>query len=51
MVRPISVLIVDDHPAARRGLPVLLEVQDGIEMAGEADGHTALALAAERART
>ena len=44
----ISVLIVDDHPVVRRGLRVLLEVQDGIEVAGEAgDGVTALALAAE----
>jgi DNA-binding NarL/FixJ family response regulator len=46
---PISVLIVDDHPVVRRGLRVLLEVQDGIEVAGEAgDGGTALALAAAR---
>jgi DNA-binding NarL/FixJ family response regulator len=49
-VQPISVLIVDDHPVVRRGLRVLLEVQDGIEVAGEAgDGATALALAAEQA--
>jgi DNA-binding NarL/FixJ family response regulator len=48
MISPISVLIVDDHPVVRRGLRVLLEVQDGIEVAGEAgDGATALALAAE----
>jgi DNA-binding NarL/FixJ family response regulator len=46
--QPISVLIVDDHPVVRRGLRVLLEVQDGIEVAGEAgDGDAALALAAE----
>jgi DNA-binding NarL/FixJ family response regulator len=46
--RPISVLIVDDHPVVRRGLRVLLEVQDGIEVAGEAgDGAAALDLAAE----
>jgi CheY-like chemotaxis protein len=45
---PINVLIVDDHPVVRRGLRVLLEVQDGIEVAGEAgDGPAALALAAE----
>ena len=50
MTPPISVLIVDDHPVVRRGLRVLLEVQDGIEVAGEAgDGATALALAAELA--
>jgi len=48
--QPISVLIVDDHPVVRQGLRVLLEVQDGIEVAGEAgDGASALALAAERA--
>src|ERR1700689_120976 len=42
------VLIVDDHPVVRRGLRALLEVQDGIAVAGEAgDGPTALALAAE----
>ena len=50
MAQPISVLIVDDHPVVRQGLRVLLEVQDGIEVAGEAaDGDTALALAASRA--
>jgi len=50
LTRPISVLIVDDHPVVRRGLRVLLEVQDGIEVAGEAgDGATALALDAEHA--
>jgi DNA-binding NarL/FixJ family response regulator len=50
MVRPISVLIVDDHPVVRQGLRALLAVQDGIEVAGEAgDGGTALALAAEHA--
>jgi DNA-binding NarL/FixJ family response regulator len=43
------VLIVDDHPVVRQGLRVLLEVQDGIEVAGEAgDGPAALELAAER---
>jgi DNA-binding NarL/FixJ family response regulator len=47
MAEPISVLIVDDHPVVRQGLRVLLEVQDGIEVAGEAgDGAAALALAA-----
>jgi len=43
------VLIVDDHPVVRQGLRVLLEVQDGIEVTGEAgDGPTALARAAEQ---
>jgi DNA-binding NarL/FixJ family response regulator len=42
------VLIVDDHPVVRRGLRVLLEVQEGIDVVGEAgDGDTALALEAE----
>jgi DNA-binding NarL/FixJ family response regulator len=46
MALPICVLIVDDHPVVRQGLRVLLEVQDGLEVAGEAgDGATALALA------
>ena len=49
MAAPISVLIVDDHPVVRQGLRALLEVQDGIEVAGEAgDGATALALATEK---
>jgi DNA-binding NarL/FixJ family response regulator len=43
----IRVLIVDDHPVVRRGLRALLEVQDGIEVAGEAaDGPAAVDLAA-----
>jgi DNA-binding NarL/FixJ family response regulator len=43
------VLIVDDHPVVRQGLRVLLEVQDGFEVTGEAgDGPTALALAKEQ---
>ena len=50
MARPITVLIVDDHPVVRRGLRALLAVQDGIEVAGEAgDGDTALDLAAATA--
>jgi DNA-binding NarL/FixJ family response regulator len=43
----LTVLIVDDHPVVRSGLRVLLDVHDGIEVAGEAaDGEEALALAA-----
>ena len=50
MAQPIRVLIVDDHPVVRRGLRALLEVQDGIEVVGEAgDGAAALALDAEHA--
>ncbi len=43
----ISVLIADDHPVVRRGLRTFLELQDGIEVLGEAsDGKEA----AERVR-
>ena len=42
----ISVLIVDDHPVVRQGLRSLLQVQDGIVVAGEAgDGQAAVSLA------
>jgi DNA-binding NarL/FixJ family response regulator len=42
----ITVLLVDDHPVVRRGLRALLEVQDGIVVAGEAgDGPAAVSLA------
>ena len=44
----ISVLIVDDHPIVRQGLHQLLEIQDGIEVVGEADsGKAAVKLVAE----
>jgi DNA-binding NarL/FixJ family response regulator len=40
---PIRVLIVDDHPAVRRGLRTFLELADGLEVIGEAaDAATAL---------
>jgi DNA-binding NarL/FixJ family response regulator len=46
--RPIRVLIVDDHPVVRQGLRALLQVQDGIEVAGEAgDGEAAVKVAAQ----
>jgi DNA-binding NarL/FixJ family response regulator len=49
VVPHIRVLIVDDHPVVRQGLRVLLEVQDGFLVVGEAgDADTALALAAEQ---
>ena len=45
---PITVLIADDHPVVRQVLQVLLSVQDGIEVTGEAaDGREAVRLAAE----
>ena len=47
---PIRVLIVDDHPAVRRGLRTFLELADGLEVIGEAaDGPSALELIAETA--
>jgi len=43
MADKITVLIVDDHPIVRQGLCQLLEVQDGLEVIGEAeDGQTAI---------
>jgi DNA-binding NarL/FixJ family response regulator len=40
------VLVVDDHAVVRDGLRAFLELQDGIEVAGEAaDGEEALAVA------
>ena len=47
MVEPIQVLIVDDHAVVREGLRAFLEVQEGIEVAGEAaDGQEAIEAAA-----
>jgi DNA-binding NarL/FixJ family response regulator len=43
MAEPIAVLIVDDHAVVREGLRAFLQLQDGIEVAGEAgDGEEAL---------
>ncbi|WP_310727318.1 response regulator transcription factor [Streptomyces sp. N2A] len=48
--RPIHVLLVDDHQVVRRGLRTFLEVQDDIEVVGEAaDGAEGIA-AAEQLR-
>jgi DNA-binding NarL/FixJ family response regulator len=46
--RRIRVLIADDHPVVRQGLRVLLEVQEDMDVVGEApDGTEAARLAAE----
>jgi len=50
VAEPIRVLLVDDHAVVREGLRAFLELQDGIEVAGEAsDGQEGVA-AAERLR-
>jgi DNA-binding NarL/FixJ family response regulator len=47
---PIRVVIVDDHEMFRRGLAMLLAIEDGIEVVGEAgDGIAAVKLAASTA--
>ena len=44
----ITVVIADDHPVVRQGLAVLLDVQDDIELVGEAsDGDAAVRLTLE----
>jgi two-component system, NarL family, response regulator LiaR len=48
MPDPIRVLIVDDHEVVREGLRNFLELQDGMEIAGEAgDGEEGVALASD----
>ena len=43
MAEQIRVLIVDDHAVVREGLRTFLELQDGIEVVGEAaDGNEAV---------
>jgi DNA-binding NarL/FixJ family response regulator len=43
--RPVRVLIVDDQALVRRGLARLLEIEDAVEVVGEAeDGEAALRL-------
>ncbi|MGW0122812.1 response regulator [Streptomyces sp. NPDC003327] len=46
--KPVRVLLVDDHQVVRRGLRTFLEVQDDIEVVGEAaDGAEGVARAEE----
>jgi two-component system, NarL family, nitrate/nitrite response regulator NarL len=43
-----SILLVDDHPLLRKGLTQLIELEDDLEVIGEAsDGKTAIAMAQE----
>jgi DNA-binding NarL/FixJ family response regulator len=48
VAEPVKVLLVDDHQVVRRGLRTFLEVQDDIEVVGEAgDGEEGVARAEE----
>lgn len=47
---PVSVLIVDDHPALRAGLLGLLEQEDGFEALGAVPGERELVAALSRRR-
>ena len=46
----VSVLVVDDSPVFRRGMGRAIEVHDGLELVGEADGGAAAVEAIERLR-
>ncbi len=48
MAEPIRVLVVDDHAVVRAGLRGLLELQDGIEVVGDAENGAAGVEAAVR---
>jgi NarL family two-component system response regulator LiaR len=50
LAEPIRVLLVDDHAVVREGLRVFLELQDGIEVVGEAGNGLEAVTAAERLR-
>jgi len=45
MSQPIKVILADDHPVVRRGLAAIVDLEDDIEVVGEAeDGAEAVAL-------
>lgn len=45
MTEPVRIVIADDHPVFRSGLRAMLEVEDGVEVVGEAsDGIAAVSL-------
>jgi len=46
VIRPITVVVADDHPIVRAGIVGLLDVQDDIDVVGQAaDGREAIAAA------
>ncbi len=47
-MKPITVLLADDHTIVREGLCAMLQLEDDIEVVGEAsNGHQAVALASK----
>ncbi|WP_433614436.1 response regulator [Dactylosporangium sp. CA-139114] len=48
MPDPVRVLVVDDHPVVRQGLRTFLDVQDDIEVVGEAGDSASCVAAAAR---
>ena len=47
---PVSVLVVDDHPALRAGLEQLLDQEPGYRLLGAVSGEAELAIALQRHR-
>jgi len=46
MMQPIRVVFADDHPVVRRGLVMIVDIEDDIEVVGEAEnGEQAISLA------
>jgi len=50
LAETIRVLVVDDHAVVREGLRAFLDLQDGIEVVGEAEDGAVAVTAAERLR-